>query len=87
MGKSMAEARAEKTDDAKAWKAADCLEAVARRIRNGEIAEPDKLVIWYTTPSDDETTTIKYFAAGVNHWEHLALLTLAQDAIISNWKD
>jgi len=72
----LAKKRSEAAGDCRLWSPRDALLATVRQIDEGGI-NPDKLVISYREPTENEhEVKYGYFAAGVTTLEHAGLLMM-----------
>lgn len=78
-------ARAEKLEDGKLWTPLDALECIAQEIREGK-SKPKMLAIHWLEESDDGSNDFHFCQAGLNNFEHLALLKLAETSVIKRWQ-
>lgn len=78
----IAERRADKANDNRLWSADDCLEDAARSIKGKKV----HLAVHWFEMKEDGTRVHHYSAANCTYTEHIALLSLALNRIIEDWK-
>lgn len=80
----IARARAKKKQDSREWSCLDALEDAIQRIKSGEI-KPMGMAIHFWE-KDDDGRTHHYQVAGLTFPEHIALLSLAEHRVITDWQ-
>lgn len=81
---SIAEAKANKSRDSTLWTPAEMLKAILGDIESGEI-NPTKICVHYFEDKEDRCTH-GFYAANLSFEEHIALLTVALNSTVEDWR-
>lgn len=82
---SLAARRAELTGDCTLWTPADALRSALEDIEAGTI-NPEQMVIHLFEETEDGRWRHHYYAAGVTHQEHVAILEMAKARALEDWR-
>ena len=82
----LARKRAERARDSRLWGAEDALEDLLDQIRTGEV-KPTWLAVHYMEGDPSEGMEHRYSAAGLTYPHHIALLNIALDRVMKEWKE
>jgi hypothetical protein len=81
----IAKRRANKMQDCREWSCLDALEDTIQRIKSGEI-RPTCMAIHFWEKHDNGRTH-HYQVSGLTFPEHIALLSLAEHRVITDWHE
>ena len=79
----IARRRAEKKQDSREWSCLDALEDTIQHIKSGEIKPESMAIHWWE--KQDDGRTHHYQVSGLTYPEHIALLSLAEYRVITDW--
>lgn len=81
----LAKKRADKMGDSRLWSAADALEDLLSDVRSGKV-NPTQLAIHYFEGTPETGLEHHYAVSGLTYPNHIALLTIALQRMVGEWK-
>lgn len=82
---SLSEARAREAEDSRLWSPVECVRALLRRMESGEVNALNIAIHWWEG-DPDKGMVLCQSNAKLTRPEHLALLVMAQDQAMRQWR-